>query len=879
MYVLGLGSEALEALAEMWGETPPPPMEQDAIEYLTGDQADEDEWEDVESEPEDEAITYAIRDVMAAYTGVHYRGDERTWRERVDNTAKNWAPVLLKLVDAYVSWPLALVGYLGNAPLNPSLAISFKTLELLRCLKLVKASFSIEAFTKLLCHQYYIPYRPLYRTAISEAFDVYLTIQHLVSKRVMSILGRDAPDWRARNSCPACSYEVEGETPAAFSRIIALDGNNSLKRLATSGKRSTADKREFDSDYFLPHEFADRYANDVKSRRRGTQPKAPLVPHTTDDNGSEDEPDESDEEESRGGGEGGDPTDSNVEISSCAKNWKAAAADEKKHMWGVFEETGIFASACRHGIILWVVDMVRSGEKAKYPLAIVGKAHDVLGERLLFGYDIGCDFLITVRNSSLGVAAAALGTHFCVNAFYGYSHSYDCQVAFHPNGIVGIGLEDLEVLERIFSSSNQLAPVIRYASKYHRKMLIDLFYRQWDHEKYGNLSLMFFNNFEQATEILRAQVPALERALTALNLTMEDLERFHVEERDFFLNLKDEDDCNVHAITYVEALQELRSVQLSWSDPRTGPMDYNADLSITRKLETRRRYLRERVRQVTAEVTAMEVALNIMNRWQPEDLAYRETLQYIAERKYHRALGKLQRLVIQRLFELHKMNLAQTGYHMRTYIAKNLQRRCKAIRQAVKEYNAAAALLNPPREALDWSKASHYTFLEQFTLLRDTQNDLRDRPWAQPAVREVMRSARRVARAREEIENVNREARRVHTHIRDEEVLFVKTLAELKQRGDPLHGAVTEYARHRRAANARILAYLHHMFAHEGFTGDPTPGVRARGTSANPPLHDLPHPTNGILAREEMDEIGASEEDNVHHEVTGIIEFLAKLRT
>lgn len=50
------------------------------------------------------------------------------------------------------------------------------------------------------------------------------------------------------------------------------------------------------------------------------------------------------------------------EATKCTWNWKAAAADEKKRMWGIFEETGIFVSACRHSLILWFSDMIWSGE-------------------------------------------------------------------------------------------------------------------------------------------------------------------------------------------------------------------------------------------------------------------------------------------------------------------------------------------------------------------------------------------------------------------------------------------------------------------------------------------------------------------------------------
>lgn len=56
---------------------------------------------------------------------------------------------------------LVACGYLGTTPVNPSLAISLKTLELLRRLRLFKASFSIEAFAKLLCY-YYKVCKPLF---------------------------------------------------------------------------------------------------------------------------------------------------------------------------------------------------------------------------------------------------------------------------------------------------------------------------------------------------------------------------------------------------------------------------------------------------------------------------------------------------------------------------------------------------------------------------------------------------------------------------------------------------------------------------------------------------------------------------------------------
>lgn len=183
---------------------------------------------------------------------------------------------------------------------------------------------------------------------------------------------------------------------------------------------------------------------------------------------------------------------------------------------------------------------------------MVAKVLEVLGPQVMIGYDIGCEFGITVSRSSLGAAVREAGIRFCINAFHGYSHAYNCQVAYHPSAIHGMGLEVLEVPERIFSSSNQLAPIIRYTSPYRRWSLIDLHFQQWDHKKYSNLSLMLLNNLEQALEIIRTQTPVLEQALQSLNLTPQDINRFHAEERKFFSELRDEQDSNLHAVAYVE---------------------------------------------------------------------------------------------------------------------------------------------------------------------------------------------------------------------------------------------------------------------------------------------------------------------------------------
>ncbi len=177
------------------------------------------------------------------------------------------------------------------------------------------------------------------------------------------------------------------------------------------------------------------------------------------------------------------------------------------------------------------------------------------------GYDIGCAFEETVLNSSLRDLFLASGTRFCVPAFHGYSHSYRCQCHYHPNGIEGVGLEDFETNERIFSRSNELAVLVRCASAYRRHLFIDMFFRQWDHERYANLGQFMHDNYVQALEIINGQAEPFANTLADLSLTDADLAAYELEEKKYFAELRDEEPSNLHTIAYVEALQALNAAE------------------------------------------------------------------------------------------------------------------------------------------------------------------------------------------------------------------------------------------------------------------------------------------------------------------------------
>ena len=124
-----------------------------------------------------------------------------------------------------------------------------------------------------------------------------------------------------------------------------------------------------------------------------------------------------------------------------------------------------------------------------------------------------------------------------------------------------MGLEDLETLERVFSSSNALAAVTRHASAYRRRLYIEMHFKQWDEDKYSNLATMLRNNYHQALDIIKNDGRAVEEAKISLDITDQDLESWKIEQEEYFLTLGDEPESKIRAIAYVELLQKLRQLE------------------------------------------------------------------------------------------------------------------------------------------------------------------------------------------------------------------------------------------------------------------------------------------------------------------------------
>ena len=186
-------------------------------------------------------------------------------------------------LDEYPNESLARHGYIGTAPVRPSIAIGFRTLEAYRQLHNVCPRLSIQAQVQALCHLHavrindspvaswstnhdQVPFNRGLVDQFSIAFDVYLEILHQVDRRADEALGRNAPDWRALNACVPCLYKLEGEAPLQYSMLVTMDGNHSLKLVDDMFRAGTTlrDDRCGRSPLWLTTEEVDRWKNEVR---------------------------------------------------------------------------------------------------------------------------------------------------------------------------------------------------------------------------------------------------------------------------------------------------------------------------------------------------------------------------------------------------------------------------------------------------------------------------------------------------------------------------------------------------------------------------------------------------------------------------------------
>ncbi|KAI6015899.1 hypothetical protein BKA83DRAFT_4060676 [Pisolithus microcarpus] len=723
----------------------------------------------------------------------------------------------IRTEDCSVSSELVRQGVVPCAPLRPHTAVMIDALELYRVARNRSPHLSIQAFVKTISDLQGVQYHPYLTRLFSIALDVYLQMRLVVDDLVLKALRCDTPDWRLKNSCPACTYTLEDESDLKFKLLFAMDGNDSLKcisRAAIGGYESTAEgigERFVGDDCYLSRSFVDQF---------GTGGGNESLTESTADNEN-----------------------------PCAGRWKNMKEDATSRMWGVFDEAGIFMAICRHGFSLVIADIVQSGEQAKYPLAVVSKLLDLFGDNLAGGYDIGCKFRTTLNRSVVGPRARALNYTSLVPAFHGYAHRRLCQLRFLSRYVDGLGLEDLEGCERMFSKTNGLASAVRYASSFHRCQAIAGYVAHNDeYEVYQNLTTMILNNYKQAVCIIQEGKSALLHLMDEIGVTDASVfSAWLLEEKEYLTARSREPEEETLQMEYWQKLVNLDASRKHLSDltwTMATPSSASTPSFVLKDIATMRRHAMENFEKDLKMAQDLEIKLGVTKRWVPEDEEWQTVGRLVANRKYQRCLDQLESLVVAWIFELSKMNQAGTGYKLRKHIAKALKARSAAIRTALDRFNTAARACVPPRRQLTFEEVVEYTFLADFDLLRNaTREDISQRPWASPAARAAMDQYFKVCRAEEEIKRLNVEIRRIITYLRDEDRYVKACIAQLEVSHPPLAHQVQLHHNVRARFTDHHLRLLTEVANLCGFTGTTVAGKSTKmnlGDSAGEPATVIP---------------------------------------
>ncbi|KAG6859477.1 hypothetical protein C0995_008120 [Termitomyces sp. Mi166 len=106
-------------------------------------------------------------------------------------------------------------------------------------------------------------------------------------------------------------------------------------------------------------------------------------------------------------------------------------------------------------------------------------------------------------------------------------------------------------------ASNALEAITRYITAFQCRVFIDMHFQHWDNKKYANLANMLYQNYQQALKIIETNTLDIQHILELHNIDEAALGAYIMDEHDFFSTLGKKSDDDLHAIVYVELLQEL----------------------------------------------------------------------------------------------------------------------------------------------------------------------------------------------------------------------------------------------------------------------------------------------------------------------------------
>jgi hypothetical protein len=171
------------------------------------------------------------------------------------------------------------------------------------------------------------------------------------------------------------------------------------------------------------------------------------------------------------------------------------------------------------------------------------------------------------------------------------------------------------------------------------------------------------------------------------------------------------------------------------------------------------------------------------------------------------------------------------------------------------------------------------TSLAEFDLLRDTRQDIRKLPWAQPARREAMNLHFRIKGARAEIQRLNIEIRRLLSFMLDDHTDHYLAIASQLITNPPLARELQVQWEYQQKINLEVVRWLVDTSCLKGFSGELLPGLRVGRDASLSAGVPFPWWVNELLVLTGTRNVEECEvdEDEINADVGGLTDFVAGL--
>jgi hypothetical protein len=245
---------------------------------------------------------------------------------------------------------------------------------------------------------------------------------------------------------------------------------------------------------------------------------------------------------------------------------------------------------------------------------------------------------------------------------HGYAHNRACQLSFHPKYVSGTGIEDFETCERFFSISNNCAGITRYTTSFHRLQLLDTHFHDHDADQRLILGKTIYKKYKEAGERITNLTGTFKELKLDEQVKNGTYESYLKAEAMHIYSLKMESSEEQARFNYLSALERYWAASSKWEDEATRA-GINPQVTVipTKPLPKSLKDALRTKNEAAADVGHFERMLGIDDRWEINTPEYIEVKKLSSERKYRLALNRVERLLIQRLFELQKANLVSTG--------------------------------------------------------------------------------------------------------------------------------------------------------------------------------------------------------------------------